>query len=128
MSAHDGAPTRARRANGQERSRQGDLAELCKRLVVERYAPAAVLINREHECLYSLGPTDRYLRVPPGLPTHDLLAMARCMRTRLRSAIQQALQENVRVVVSGGLTHHDGEPVSFSIAAQPVLSEARFCC
>ena len=33
---------------------------------METYAPAAVLINRKHECLYSLGPTDRYLRVAPG--------------------------------------------------------------
>ena len=29
------------------------------------YAPAAVLINRKHECLYSLGPTERYLRWRP---------------------------------------------------------------
>ena len=64
---------------------------------METYAPAAVLINRKHECLYSLGPTDRYLRVAPGHPTHDLLAMAReGMRTKLRSAIQQASQENAR--------------------------------
>ena len=48
-------------------SRQAALAELCRRLVMETYAPAAVLINRKHECLYFLGPTDRYLRVAPGL-------------------------------------------------------------
>ena len=69
---------------------------------METYAPAAVLINRKHECLYSLGPTDRYLRVAPGHPTHDLLAMAhQDMRTKLRSAIQQASQENARIVVAG---------------------------
>ena len=79
---------------------------------METYAPAAVLINRKHECLYSLGPTDRYLRVAPGHPTHDLLAMARQgMRTKLRSAIQQASQENARVVVAGGRTNHDGNAV-----------------
>ena len=62
---------------------------------METYAPAAVLINRKHECLYYLGPTDRYLRVPPGHPTHDLLAMARQdIRIKLRSAIQRATQEN----------------------------------
>ena len=58
------------------------------------FAPAAVLINRKHECLYSLGPTDRYLRVAPGQPTHDLLAMVReGLRAKLRSAIQQASQD-----------------------------------
>ena len=79
---------------GQRPSRQAALADLCRRLVIENYAPAAVLINRKFECLYSLGPTDRYLRVAPGHPTQDLLAMARPnIRTKLRSAIQQSGQD-----------------------------------
>ena len=58
--------------------------------------PAAVLCNDRHECLYSLGPTDRYLRVAPGFATPDLLAMARStMRTRLRSALAQAAQSGL---------------------------------
>ena len=109
MSAGDGVRGPARPGQGQAPSRQAALAELCRRLVMETYAPAAVLINRKHECLYSLGPTDRYLRVAPGHPTHDLLAMAReDMRTKLRSAIQQASQENARIVVAGGRTNRDG--------------------
>ena len=35
---------------------------------METYAPAAVLINRKHECLYFLGPTDRYLQRGAGAP------------------------------------------------------------
>ena len=103
LSAGDGVRVPARAGQDPAPSRQTALAELCRRLVIETYAPAAVLINRKHECLYSLGPTDRYLRVPPGHPTHDLLAMARPdIRTKLRSAIQQATQENLRIVVAGG--------------------------
>jgi two-component system CheB/CheR fusion protein len=106
-------------------SRQATLAELCRRMVIETYAPAAVLINRKNECLYSLGPTDRYLRVVPGHPSHDLLAMARRgMRTKLRSAIQQARQENGRVVVAGGRTSEDRQSGAFSIAVQPVRAES----
>ena len=124
-SAGDGVRVPARPGQGQAPSHQAALAELCRRLVMETYAPAAVLINRKHECLYSLGPTDRYLRVAPGHPTHDLLAMARQdLRTKLRSAIQRASQENARIVVAGGRTNHDGNPRSFSIAVQPVLSES----
>ena len=124
MSGGDGVRVPARPAQGQLPSHQAALADLCRRLVMETYAPAAVLINRKHECLYSLGPTDRYLRVAPGHPTHDLLAMARQgMRTKLRSAIQRASQENARIVVPGGRTSHGGNPGSFSIAVQPVLSE-----
>ena len=105
-------------------SRQLALGELCRRLVTEAYAPAAVLINRKNECLYSLGPTDRYLRVPPGQPTHDLIAMARpSLRSRLTSAIQQAGQANARVTVPGGRGEQDGEAPTFSIEVQPVQAE-----
>ena len=45
------------------------------------------------------------------------------MRTKLRSAIQQASQENARIVVAGGRINRDGNALSFSIAVQPVLSE-----
>ncbi|MDZ4381736.1 MAG: chemotaxis protein CheB [Parvibaculum sp.] len=102
--------------------RQTMLAELCRKLVMDTYAPAAVLINLKHECLYSIGPTDRYLRVAPGQPTHDLLAMApQDMRTKLRSAIQKAGLENVRVSVAGGTTR-DGARRSFGIEVQPVIN------
>lgn len=98
--------------------------ELCRRLVMDAYAPAAVLVDQKQECLYSLGPTDRFLRVPPGAPTQDLLAMApRSVRNKLRAAIQRALQENGRVSQPGGLIRLDGRTLSFSIDVQPVLSE-----
>jgi two-component system CheB/CheR fusion protein len=124
MSAGNGGRVFLRSGQSPAPSRQAALAELCQRLVVESYAPAAILINRKHECLYSLGPTDRYLRVAPGHPTHDLLAMARQgLRTKLRSAIQQAFQTNTRVVVASGRINQDGNACLFSIAIQPILSE-----
>ncbi len=105
-------------------TRQTALADLCRRLVMERYAPASALINRKQECLFSLGPTDRYLNVAPGHPTHDLLAMARQdLRTKLRSAIQQALQTNAHAVVSGARATHNGSPIAFSIDVRPVHSQ-----
>jgi two-component system, chemotaxis family, CheB/CheR fusion protein len=124
MGTGDGVRSRVRLGQGQATSSQAALAELCRRLVIENYAPAAVLINTRHECLYSLGPTDRYLRVAPGYPTYDMLAMARPdTRTKLRSAILQATQENVRVIVGGGRMKHNGYTVAFNIDVQPVQSK-----
>jgi two-component system CheB/CheR fusion protein len=99
-------------------------ADLCRRLVMESYAPAAVLINRKYECLYSLGPIDAYLRVAPGLPAHGLLDMARDeVRTKLRSAILRAYKENSRIVIAGGRISRNGSTLSFRIAVQPVPSD-----
>jgi two-component system CheB/CheR fusion protein len=123
-SAGDGVRVPARPGQGPMPSRQSTLADLCRRLVIDSYAPAAVLINRKHEYLYSLGPTDRYLRVATGHPTNDVLAMARQdLRTKLRSAIHQASQEKARIVVAGGRTNRNGRAISFGIDVQPVLSQ-----
>jgi len=121
LSVGDGLRAPARAGQDPAPPRQAALAELCRRLVMENYAPAAALINSKHECLYYLGPTDRYLRVPAGHPTRDLLAMARPnIRIRLRSAIQRATQENLSIVVDGGRAYQAES--AFNIAVHPVLS------
>ena len=61
--AGDGSRLRARPGTVSAPSRQIELAELCRRMVLEAYGPAAVLINRKLECLYYHGPVDRYLKV-----------------------------------------------------------------
>jgi two-component system, chemotaxis family, CheB/CheR fusion protein len=124
MSPAEGARAPPRDAPNQTSSHPAALAELCQRLVLETYAPAAVLINRKYECLYFLGPTDSYLRVAPGPPVQDLFSMVReGVRTKLRSAIQRSCQENTRIIVDGGRMRRDGRDISFSISVQPVLSE-----
>ncbi len=106
-------------------SRQIVLAELCRKLVMDAYAPAAVLVNRKLEALYSIGPTDRYLQVPSGHPTQEVLAMARPeLRTKLRSAIHQATENNARVIVPGGRTAGDGQSVAFNIDVRPVTGDS----
>ncbi len=124
MSGSDGVQVPARPGQSAVASHQAALAELCRRLVLEAYAPAAVLINSKHECLFSLGPIDRYLRVAPGSPTFDLLAMVRPdIRTKLRSAIKRAVQENTRIVVAGGRASGDDSAAPFSIDVRPVVND-----
>ena len=124
LGAGDSVRAPLRREHRSAPSRQIALAELCRRLVLEAYAPAAVLINQQNECLFSLGPTDRYLRVAPGQPSLDLLAMARPgLRTKLRSAIQQAVQDKLTITHPGGRINHDAPGTMFDISVQPVSSD-----
>ncbi len=110
---------------GQSQPRQAAYAELCRRLVIETYAPAALLISQKQEVLFSVGPTERYLRVPSGHPTQDLLAMApHALRGKLRSAIQTAIQQNLRVAIPGGKVESFGQTVAFNIDVKPVVNGA----
>jgi len=100
-------------------AKQISLAELCRRLVLDSYAPAAVLIDTNHACIFSMGPTDRYLRIAPGYPTTDLLAMTSpSLKIKLRAALQKTKEGTKRVVVDGGKSRHPG--TSFKIDVQPV--------
>jgi two-component system, chemotaxis family, CheB/CheR fusion protein len=90
-------------------SRQSALAEFARRMALKTYAPALVLINRKMECLYFLGPTDRYLHHAEGHPTNDLLGMVpQEMRVKLRAAIQQASPQHPNVAVDGALVDVSG--------------------
>ena len=105
-------------------SRQTVLAELCRQAVLDQHAPAAVLCNARHECLYSLGPVDHYLRVAPGHVTTDVLAMARgALRTRLHSALTRAAHGDSRFTLPGGRRMLDGRSIPFTIDVQPLSSD-----
>jgi PAS domain S-box-containing protein len=80
----------------------GRLATLAQHLLLARYAPACVIISRTGEILYFHGRTDDYLVQPSGPPTQNLIAQARTgLRSKLRAAVQEAIRENQRVVLTG---------------------------
>jgi two-component system CheB/CheR fusion protein len=120
----DGVRVSMRAGGSQPPSRHIAIADLCRRLVLENYAPAAVLINQRLESLFSLGPLDRYLRVPAGHPTLDVVAMARpALRTRLRAAIQQAQESDTRVTAHGGRMTNGSTTTASGIDVHPVTHD-----
>lgn len=99
-------------------SRQS-LADICRRAVLSRHAPAAVLINRRHECLFSIGPTHRFLRVMAGYPGHDLLTMASpALRTRLRLAINRVSRSTPMVDAGRAQVTIDGAVIPYRIEVE----------
>jgi two-component system CheB/CheR fusion protein len=112
--------TQARIAPDQAQLRASGIADLARRIVIETHAPAAVLIDRAGKCLYSLGPTDRYLQVASGYPSHDLLEMATpALRAKLRSAIGQVNKGKSRIVIG----HSRIGTTAFSIDVQAVTHD-----
>jgi two-component system CheB/CheR fusion protein len=94
------------------------VAALVQKLVLEQFAPAAVLVNAQNQVLYFSGPTDDFLLPPRGAPTQDLLAMVReGLRASLRGALQQAAGSTQRVELAARMQRGSAlVPVQLSVA------------
>ena len=101
--------------------RPADIGEICRKLVLEHYAPVALLVNARLERLYASGPADAFLRVPTGPATHDLLAqLPASLRSRVRDAVAQAATADGVIRIEGGRITRDGKTRLFAIEIQPV--------
>ncbi len=120
----DGVRMPARKKTASNIEPEPALADLCRRVVLDNLAPAAVIINRAHECLYSMGPTERYLRIAPGYTTHDVLAMAKPgLRNKLRAAIGKVTSETPHLVTAGGQAQYDGRAVPFDLDIRLIVHQ-----
>jgi two-component system CheB/CheR fusion protein len=114
-------------------TRPGSLADICAKAVLAGHAPAAVLINRQRQVLYAMGPTSRYLQLASGYASHDLLAMAApAVRRKLKLAIEQAEGGAATTTTGpaspprhGGRTRLTiaGETIWFSISVERLAGE-----
>jgi two-component system, chemotaxis family, CheB/CheR fusion protein len=70
-----------------------DLQQEADRIVLDRFAPVGVVIDRDLEILHFRGQTNHYLAPAPGRASHNLLKMAKEeLKLELRTAIHQAKQ------------------------------------
>jgi two-component system, chemotaxis family, CheB/CheR fusion protein len=89
---------------------EDSIQTFAERQILDRYAPAHVVINAEGEVLTTSGRTAKYLELPAGPPTHSVYAMARHgLRPDLRAAVHRAVsngrivvQNNIEVGTNGG--------------------------
>ncbi|MEX0694034.1 MAG: chemotaxis protein CheB [Rhodospirillales bacterium] len=101
--------------------RQMFLADLCRRLVLESFAPASVLINNKDQCIFTLGETKNYIHVVSGHPTNDIMAMVYDdVRSNLREAISLGATIKERVEHEGGRINREDKIISYYMTIQPV--------
>jgi len=79
-----------------------NLQTLADHVLMERFAPAAVLASEKGEILYISGRTGKYLEPAAGKASMNLFAMTRDgLRLELASAFSTALREDRPVIVRG---------------------------
>ncbi|MGE3512732.1 MAG: PAS domain-containing protein, partial [Vicinamibacterales bacterium] len=98
-------------------------ASLHQRLL-EQYAPPSLIINEDYLVVHMSDHVGRFLRVPPGEPSRDLLAMVRTeLRPDLRTALHQAAAQRQQVDVREvAVAFEDGERV-VDLSVRPVMRE-----
>lgn len=101
------------------RNHSGGYGEFVGNLLLQRHAPASVLVNRDYQILYFYGPTDDYLIHPTGDISTDLLSMAReGLRLKLRTTLHQAVNDNAEAVTVAEVMRA-GVPLPVRISVTP---------
>lgn len=99
------------------------VAGITQKLILDRFAPASVLINSNFETLYFCGDTEEFLVRPRGAPTQDLLSMVReGLGSRMRSALREAATSHLSVNVSGARMKRGNAFSPVSITVTPSFS------
>ncbi|MFO7801053.1 MAG: CheR family methyltransferase [Desulfovermiculus sp.] len=89
---------------------KANLEQVTRNLLLERFAPAAAVIDSQGSIQYIQGKTGKYLELSSGMPTQNILDMARQgLRVELSIAMRKAVASNketirrrVRVLGSAG--------------------------
>ena len=89
--------------------------------IAERYAPAYVVIDEQHEVLHFSGRTGRYLEPTSGAASLNLLNLVhRDLRLDLRSALHKAAEDGRRVEVNGVPLGENGDAFAVNLVVEPI--------
>ncbi len=114
--------TRSRQPAGTEEPDAGAIAE---RLLMLRYAPPCVVVNEKYEVVHVSTKMGRFLEIPLGEPTRDILRMAREeLRPALRSAIYRTFSEQKPVAFRGVKVVIDSEESTVNVMVEPLTTAA----
>jgi two-component system, chemotaxis family, CheB/CheR fusion protein len=89
--------------------------------IIDRYAPAHVVVTEGGEILHYSARTGKYFEPAIGLPSTELLAMARKgLRLDLRPALRKAVETRRSVTQADAAVEVDGAVQTVSITIEPI--------
>jgi two-component system CheB/CheR fusion protein len=101
-------------------SRDTRISAVAEKLLLERYTPPCVLINKSGDILYSHGPTSRYLALPQGQASLNILAMARGrVKNALATLIRKASAQKRPAALKGVQLRSDNKSDRLNLTITP---------
>jgi len=96
-------------------------AFLAEKLMLERYSPPFVVVDDRFEVVHFSNRTSRFLEIPRGEPTREVLKMTRPeLRPALRAALYKSFAEKKRVEFPGGRVREAAGEVSVNVLVEPI--------
>jgi two-component system, chemotaxis family, CheB/CheR fusion protein len=103
-----------------------DVQREADRLLLSKYVPSAVVVNDDLEILQTRGRTNRYLELPTGRASLNLLKMARPgLLYELRGLIEKARKNAIPVSKDGVVLEDGNVPVTLHLEVIPFRTPAR---
>lgn len=90
--------------------------------LLEQFAPPSIVVNEEYDIIHLSERAGRYLQMPGGEPSHNLLKVVRReLRLELRAALHQSVQRRVNVETDAIKVRIEDQIESINIHVRPVL-------
>lgn len=108
-------------ASQQQAALRGSLQEQAEKLLLQRFAPPAVITNDKGDIVFINGRTGRFLEPAAGKANWSVFAMARDgLRYELMSAFQKAVRSKLPVTVNGLAIGNESDPFSLNLSVLPI--------
>jgi two-component system CheB/CheR fusion protein len=93
--------------------------------IMDRYAPAYLIVDENHDVVHFSGRTGKYLDPPTGLASLNVLNLVhRDLRMDMRSALHRAENERTTIRVSGLRVGQDGKTMFVTLTVEPIEAPA----
>ena len=103
------------------RVKESNLAELTRRMLLQTYAPASVVVDAKGNILYVHGETGKYLRPAPGQASLNVVDMAReGLQQELRPALSAAASHGAPTLGRRASVKTNGERQTVSFSVRPL--------
>jgi len=99
-----------------------DFSQILNHIILERFAPATVLIDEHYEILYFNGNTNHYLANPKGPRSFNVLEMARWgLRSKIRIGVQEAKQKQEQITFKNCQVKQNGSLKQVNLIIDPCV-------
>jgi len=102
-----------------------NIKQMAERTILQEYAPPCVLVDEKFDVLYFNGDTDKFLSMPTGEPSFNLLKISReDVRYQLSTLLHKCLKDKKPVTTRNMHIMFEGRMVPVNVIVKPIIDPA----